>query len=163
MGWEFLPGAWTGPDHLCISSVAHSCLTLCDPMHYIRQASLSIIISWSLLKLMSLTSVMPFNHLILCRPLLLPPSIFPSIRVFPNELVLCIRWPCGDWQRGKCPVSPGLSHPHQQGPHGSPEAVSSSSSFSSCCSKMPSLPLGLGKKKKSGISLLKTRNIFPLS
>ena len=48
---------------------------------------------WSLLKLMSVQSVMPFNHLILCRPLLLLPSIFPSIRVFANELVLRIRWP----------------------------------------------------------------------
>ena len=52
-----------------------------------RQASLSITISWSLHKLMSLESVMPCNHLILCRPLLLPPSVFPSIRVFPNEPV----------------------------------------------------------------------------
>ena len=49
--------------------------------------------SWSLLKLMSIESVMPSNHLILCCPLLLPPSIFPSIRVFSNESVLCIRWP----------------------------------------------------------------------
>ena len=49
--------------------------------------------SWSLLKLMSIESVMPTNHLILCRPLLLPPSIFPSIRVFCNESVLHIRWP----------------------------------------------------------------------
>ena len=56
------------------------------------QASLSIINSQSLLKLMSTESVMPSNHLILCRPLLLPPSIFPSIRVFSNESVLCIRW-----------------------------------------------------------------------
>ena len=58
-----------------------------------RQASLSITNSWSLLKLMSIESVMPSNHLILCRPLLLPPSIFPNIRVFSNEPVLCIRWP----------------------------------------------------------------------
>ena len=58
-----------------------------------HQASLSITISQNLLKLMSSESVMPSNHLILCRPLLLPPSIFPSIRVFSNELVLCIRWP----------------------------------------------------------------------
>ena len=57
-----------------------------------RQASLSITNSQSLLKLMSIESVMPSNHLILCRPLLLP-SIFPSIRVFSNELVLGIRWP----------------------------------------------------------------------
>ena len=57
------------------------------------QASLSITNSQSLLKLMSIESVMPSNHLILCIPLLLLPSIFPSIRVFSNELVLCIRWP----------------------------------------------------------------------
>ena len=56
------------------------------------QASLSITNSQSLRKLMSIKSVMPSNHLILCRPLLLPPSIFPSIRVF-SELALCIRWP----------------------------------------------------------------------
>ena len=58
-----------------------------------RQASLSFTISCSLLKLMSIELVMPFNHLILCRPLILLPSIFPSIRVFSNELALCIRWP----------------------------------------------------------------------
>ena len=57
------------------------------------QASVSITNSWSLLKLVSIESVMPSNHLILCRPLLLPPSMFPSIRVFSNELVLYIRWP----------------------------------------------------------------------
>ena len=57
------------------------------------QASLSITNSWSLLKLMSIALVMPSNHLILCRPLLLPPSIFPSIRVFSKESVLHIRWP----------------------------------------------------------------------
>jgi len=57
-----------------------------------RQASFSFTISQSLLKLMSIQSAMPSNHLILCHPLLLP-SIFPSIRVFSNELALCIRWP----------------------------------------------------------------------
>ena len=57
------------------------------------QASLSIASSWSLFKFMSIESVMPSNHLILCQPPLLPPSIFPSIRVFSNESVLCIRWP----------------------------------------------------------------------
>ena len=57
------------------------------------QASLSITNSWSLLKLMSVTLVMPSNHLILCHPLLLPPSIFPSIRVFFSESVLRVRWP----------------------------------------------------------------------
>ena len=62
-------------------------------MHAARQASLSITNSWSLLKLMSIESVMSSNHLILCHPLLLLPSIFPSIRVFSNESALCIRWP----------------------------------------------------------------------
>ena len=57
------------------------------------QASLSITNSRSLLRLMSIESVMPSNHLILCYPLLLPPPIFPSIRVFSNESVLCLRWP----------------------------------------------------------------------
>ena len=57
------------------------------------QDSLSITNSWSLLKLMSIESVRPSTHLIVCYTLLLPPSIFPSIRVFLNELVLCIRWP----------------------------------------------------------------------
>ena len=57
------------------------------------QASLSITNTQSLLKLMSIESVMPYNHLILCHPLLLLPSIFPSIRVFSNESVLHIRWP----------------------------------------------------------------------
>ena len=58
-----------------------------------HQASLPITNSWSLLKHMSIESVMPSNHLILCHPLLLPPSIFPSIRIFSNESVLRIRWP----------------------------------------------------------------------
>ena len=57
------------------------------------QDSRSITNSWSLLKLTSIKSVMPSNYLIFCRPLLLPPSIFPSIRVFPSESVLRIRWP----------------------------------------------------------------------
>ena len=66
---------------------------LCDPMDCSTPASLSITNSWSLLKFMSIESVMPSSHLILCHPLLFPPSIFPSIRVFSNESVLCIRWP----------------------------------------------------------------------
>ena len=57
------------------------------------QASLSITNSWSLLKLTSIESVMSSNHLLLCHPLLLPPSILPRIRVFSSESVLCIRWP----------------------------------------------------------------------
>ena len=75
------------------SSVAQLCPSLCDPMDWSMPASLSITNSWSLLKLMSIKSVMPSKHLILCRLLLLPPSIIPSIRVFSNESVLGIRWP----------------------------------------------------------------------
>ena len=71
-----------------------SCVQLFEtPWTAACQASLSITNSWSLLKLMSIKSVMPSNHLILCHPLLLLPSIFPSIRVFSSESVLCIRWP----------------------------------------------------------------------
>ena len=71
-----------------------SCVQLfVTPWIAARQASLSITNSQSLLKLMSIESMMPSNHLILCHPLFLLPSIFPSIRVFSNELVLCIRWP----------------------------------------------------------------------
>ena len=81
------------PISVQFSSVTQSCLTLCDPMDTARQASLSINNSRSLPKLMSIELVMPSNHLILCHPLLLPPLIFPNIRVFSNELVLRIRWP----------------------------------------------------------------------
>ena len=76
------------------SSVAQSCLTLQPtPWTAACQVSLSITNSRSLLKLMSIKSVMPSNHLILCRSLLLLPSIFPNIRVFSSELALRIRWP----------------------------------------------------------------------
>ena len=66
------------------------------PWTAVHQASLSITNSWSLLKLMSIESVMPSSHLILCHPLLLLPSIFPTIRIFSNKSVLRIRWP-EDW------------------------------------------------------------------
>ena len=75
------------------SSVAQLCLTLCNSWTAARQASLSITNSWNLFKLMFIESVMPSNHLILCHPLLLTPSIIPSIRIFSNESALCIRWP----------------------------------------------------------------------
>ena len=75
------------------SSVTQSYPTLCNPLTAAHQASLSITNSQSLLKLMSIESVMLSNNLILCRPLLLLPSIFPSFRVFSNESVLHIRWP----------------------------------------------------------------------
>ena len=92
--------AWGGlsiptptPVFHCCCSATQSCLTVCDPWTAGCQASLSFTISWSLLKLMSIELVMPSNHLILCQPLLVWPSIFPSIRVFSRELVLRITWP----------------------------------------------------------------------
>ena len=81
-----------GEHHSSVQSLSHVRL-FPTPWTAACQASLSITNSQSLLKLMSIESVMPFNHLILCRPLLFLPSIFPSIRVFFNELVLRVRWP----------------------------------------------------------------------
>ena len=80
---------------ICCCSVAQSCLTLCDPMGYSTacQASLSFTISQNLLKLVPIESVIPSIHLILCHPLLLWPSIFPSISILSNESALCFRWP----------------------------------------------------------------------
>ena len=75
------------------SSVTQLCRLFETPWTTALQASLSITNSRSLLKLMSIELVMPSNHLILCRSLLLTPSLFPGIRVFSNELLLCIRWP----------------------------------------------------------------------
>ena len=77
----------------CCCSGAQLCPTLCNPMDSSTPDLLSFTNSWSPPKPMSIEPVMPSNHLILCRPLLLPPSIFPSIRVFSNESALCIRWP----------------------------------------------------------------------
>ena len=74
-----------------VQSLNHAQLFV-TPWTAARQASLSITNSWSLLRLMPIELVMPSNHLILCRPLLLLSSIFPSIRVFSKESVLCIRW-----------------------------------------------------------------------
>ena len=91
-----------------VQSLSHVCL-FATPWTTGRQASLSIINSWSLLKLMSIESVMPSNHLILCHPLLLLPSIFPGIRVFSNELVLCIRWP--KYWSFSFSISPSKEHP----------------------------------------------------
>ena len=77
----------------CCCSVTQSCPTLCDSRTAARQTSVSITNSRSLLKLKSIESVMPSNHLTLCHPLLLLPSFFPSIRVFSSESVLRIRCP----------------------------------------------------------------------
>ena len=76
----------------CFQSLSHVQL-FATPETAAHQASLSFTVSWSLLKLMSIKSMMPSNYLILCRPYLLLPSIFPSIRDFSNESALQIRWP----------------------------------------------------------------------
>ena len=87
-----------------------SCVRLfVTPWTAAPQASLSITNSQSLLKLRSIESVMPSNHLIFCRPLLLLPSIFPSIRVFSNESALCIRWP--KYWNFSFNISPSNEHP----------------------------------------------------
>ena len=75
-----------------VQSLCHVWL-FATPWFAAHQASLSITNSWSLLRLLSIESMMPFNYLILCHPLLFLPSIFPSIRVFSNESVFRIRWP----------------------------------------------------------------------
>ena len=96
------------------SSVTQSCPTFATPCIAASQASLSITNSQSLLKLISLESVMPSNHLILCRPLLLLPPIPPSIRVFSSESTLRIRWPkCWSFSFNISPSNepPGLSSP----------------------------------------------------
>ena len=81
--------------------IVPSCLTLCDPMDYSTTGfpvlhylpSLSFTVLNSSLKLMTIESVMPYNHFTLCHPLLLLPSIFPSIRVYSNESAIHLRWP----------------------------------------------------------------------
>ena len=103
--WQFklLPSNWRGNkwhiqvdrypvliQHQTCCSVTQLCQTLCDPMNCGTPASLSFTIFWSLLKLMSIGSVMPSNHLIFCHLPLFMPSIFPSIRVFSSELTLRI-------------------------------------------------------------------------
>ena len=91
------------------SSVAPSCPNFVTPWTAAHQASLSITNSQSLFKLMSIASVMLSNHLIFCCPLIFPPSIFPSIRVFSNDSVLHIRWP--KYWSFSCNISPSSEHP----------------------------------------------------
>ena len=92
-----VPDLWATDWYLlsdcCCCSGTQLCLTVSSRMNCTNQASLSITISLSLLKLMSIESMMPSNHLLLFWPLLLLPSIFPSIKVFSNESALHIRWP----------------------------------------------------------------------
>ena len=91
------------------SSATQSSLTLCDHGLQHTRHSLSITNFQSLLKLMSIQSVMPSNHLILCCPLLLSPSVFPSIRVFSNESALRIRW--SKYWSFSFNISPSNEHP----------------------------------------------------
>ena len=94
--------------HSSVQSLSHVQLFV-TPWTAARQASLSITKSQSLLKLTSIESVLPSNHLILCRPPLLLPSIFPSIRVFSNEAALCVRWP--KYWSFSFYISPSNEHP----------------------------------------------------
>ena len=94
--WEVPPSALGIPSlrhswYCCCCSIAKPCPAL--KPHGLQHTRFSFIISWSSLKLMSIESVMPSNHLALCCSLPLLPSIFPSIRVFSSELAFCIRWP----------------------------------------------------------------------
>ena len=91
------------------SSVTQLCPTLCDPMNHITPASLSITNSRSSLRLTSIESVMPSSHLILCHPLLLLPTIPPSIKVFSIESTLRIRWP--KYWSFSFNISPSNEHP----------------------------------------------------
>ena len=91
--WNFPYGFWCFSAQFSSVQLLSRVRLFVNPWTAAHQASLSIVNSQSLLKLISIESVMPSNHLILCRPLLLLPSIFPSNRVFSNESVLRIRWP----------------------------------------------------------------------
>ena len=84
---------WALRDPYCCCSVTKLHPTPCDPMDYSTPGLLPFTISQSLLKFMSIELVMPSNHFILFCPLLLLPSVFPSIRIFSHKLALCIRWP----------------------------------------------------------------------
>ena len=102
---------WSTTSFICLCSVQSLSRVrlFATPWATACQASLSITNSWSLLKLMSIESVMPSNHRILCHPLLLLPSIFPSIRIFFNELTPCIRWP--KYWSFSFSISPSNEHP----------------------------------------------------
>ena len=103
-GREFESWWWTGRPAAAAAKSLQSCPTLCHLMDHSTPPN-----SQSLPKLMSIKSVMPSNHLILCRPLLLLPSIFPSIRIVSSESDLCIRWP--KYWSFSFNISPSNEHP----------------------------------------------------
>ena len=109
----WLTKTWKDAQHhslsVLFSSVTQSCPTLCDPMNHSMPGLLSITNSRNLPKLMSVKSVMPSSHLILCHPLLLLPPTPPSIRVFSNESTLCMRWP--KYWSFSLSISPSNDHP----------------------------------------------------
>ena len=89
----FISSTWKVMDQFSSVQSLSRVQLFTTPWTAAHQTSLSITNSWSLLKFMSIESVIPSNHLMLCHPLLLPPSIFPSIRIFSSESFICIRWP----------------------------------------------------------------------
>ena len=93
---------------ILVSPAAQSCPILCDPMDCSTPGFLSIINSQTLLKLMCIEPMMPFNHLILCHPLFLLPSVFPRIKIFSSELALCIKWP--EYWSFSFSISPSNEH-----------------------------------------------------
>ena len=97
--WGWLSSRAQPQSHLVFSL---SVMTNSLRPHGLQQTSLSFTLSWSLLRFLSMELVMLSNHLILCRPLFLLPSVFPSIRVFSSELAVCIRWP-EYWSFSICP------------------------------------------------------------
>ena len=103
--WRAVSFISLGPGNQ-FSSAAQSCLTLCDPMDC---STPGLPVHHQLLEPTQIVLVMPSNHLILCHSLLLPPSIFPSIGIFFNELVLCIRWP--KYWSFSFSISPSKEHP----------------------------------------------------
>ena len=103
------PSALVFPNILVISSLAQSCPTLCDRMNHSTPGLPVHHQPPEFIRHMSIESVMPSSHLILCRPLLFPPSIFPNIRVFANESALCIRWP--KYSHFSFNISPSDEHP----------------------------------------------------
>ena len=109
MEWSWWINTQASSPSVQLSSVAQSCLTLCNPWIAARQVSLSITNSQSSPKLTSIESVMPSSHLILCRPLLLLPPIPPSIRVFSNDSTLRMRWP--RYWSFSFNISPSNEHP----------------------------------------------------
>ena len=92
IGWYKVKNHRSSTEFSSVQSLSHVQFFE-TPCTAARQPSLSVTNPWSLVRFMSMESVMPSNHLILCHPVILPPSVFPSIRVFSNESVLHIRWP----------------------------------------------------------------------